>query len=1483
MAKILGLDLGTNSIGWAVVEKDRSEFSLLDKGVRIFSEGVKSEKGVESSRAAERTGFRSARKIKFRRKLRKYETLKVLAKNNMCPLTVDEVLAWRKSGFKDYPLNDEFLAWLKTDNQGDRGNKVDWDAKKELRVESVKNPYYFRDKASRSKANLYELGRAFYHIAQRRGFLSNRLDQSAEGILEEHCPKIQDSIEETSTIEELRTEIKDYFEGLDVLEKTSKDLDEGEKKLKSLFIALEKIIKINENDFEKAKEEIIARLNRKEDLGAVKQKISEISQAMKDGNFATLGQYFNSLYNKEVEKENAITKEIEKFNRAKIRNQYTAREEHYLAEFEIICKAQNIEGINENELLPEKKYSGLAKDLYRAIFFQRPLKSQKGLIGKCSFEKSKSRCAVSHPDYEEYRMWTYINTIKIKTPEDETLRFLKPEERQKIASKFYRKKDHFNFEDLAKELIPKGTSFDFYKSFNAKSAHYLFNYKPKDSVSGCVVSASFKNIFGDDWKTKSFTYQTKNGKGEVVTRNVDYKDLWHLLSVATSDVYLFEYAKANLGLDEKQAKSFSKIKLKKDFASLSLNAINKILPYVKEGLLYSHAVFMANIENIVDEKIWNDPNQRKYIQESIAKIIETNTYDNGLLEVINGLMKEYKKDSIYYSKEAETSFKNDLQQKLISFYKYHKIEDNQDQILNDLLPVFIEQIKKQEYIRVKRLDEKVLEFLSGENENGEIFCSDEKQLKKLYHPSDIEVFKKKIVKDENGNEQLVLGSPLTSSIKNPMAMRALHQLRKVLNALILEGQIDSKTIIHIEMARELNDANKRKGIQDFQNENKKARETYREEIKKLYFEETKKEIEPTEDDLLRYQLWIEQDKKEIYEEGKSISIAQIIGTNPEYDIEHTVPRERSQDNSLMNKTLCSKKFNRAVKKTKMPVELSNHSEILLRVDHWRKEAEKLTWEIDQIVKSTKAMATKEAKDRKIRLRHFLTLKRDYIKGKYDRFVWEEPKVGFKNSQIPDTGIITKYAQAYLKSYFNRVESVKGGMVAEFRKIWGVQKSFQENGKKYFEIKDRSKHTHHTIDAITMACMTKDKYDVLASAWTLEDKEQISDARKLLAESKPWKTFTEDLVKIEEEILVSHYTPDNVKKQSKKIVRIRGKKQYVAEIEKDVNGKNIPKTDVNGKIIYKLDEKGNKIPRLQQGDTIRGSLHQDSIYGAIKNPLNTEEIRYVIRKDLESIKATDIENIVDETVKEKVRMAKENKILIFSSNAQQKNKLNGTVWMNEEKGIPINKVRIYANSVKNPLEIKEHAAISKSKHEHKQKVYAQNDENYAMAIYDDGKNKEFELINNFNLAQLQKLGQGYYSLYKEKTAKGKTIQIPIIKRNGRDLILKKGQQVIFYDKEVENPQDVSEIADFTGRIYIIEGLSINRVKSGKLFFEYGVIMLRHFKEARKLDEIKKDIFKPDGDFKLGENKPTRKMSPGQFNAFVEGIDFKVLPTGKIEKW
>ena len=48
MEKILGLDLGTNSIGWAIREVDNElENQIIDKGVMTFDKGVAEDKSGE--------------------------------------------------------------------------------------------------------------------------------------------------------------------------------------------------------------------------------------------------------------------------------------------------------------------------------------------------------------------------------------------------------------------------------------------------------------------------------------------------------------------------------------------------------------------------------------------------------------------------------------------------------------------------------------------------------------------------------------------------------------------------------------------------------------------------------------------------------------------------------------------------------------------------------------------------------------------------------------------------------------------------------------------------------------------------------------------------------------------------------------------------------------------------------------------------------------------------------------------------------------------------------------------------------------------------------------------------------------------------------------------------------------------------------------------------------------------------------------------
>lgn len=116
MTKILGIDTGTNSLGWAIVEKKAEQYCLLDKGVNIFQEGVNIDKDNESSKAAERTGYRAIRVRYYRIKLRKIRLLHILTQHHLCPpLTSWELRQWRLKSI--YPTDELFMQWQRTDEE----------------------------------------------------------------------------------------------------------------------------------------------------------------------------------------------------------------------------------------------------------------------------------------------------------------------------------------------------------------------------------------------------------------------------------------------------------------------------------------------------------------------------------------------------------------------------------------------------------------------------------------------------------------------------------------------------------------------------------------------------------------------------------------------------------------------------------------------------------------------------------------------------------------------------------------------------------------------------------------------------------------------------------------------------------------------------------------------------------------------------------------------------------------------------------------------------------------------------------------------------------------------------------------------------------------------------------------------------------------------------------------------------------------------
>ena len=88
----LGLDLGSASLGWALVELDDSDnpVRLMDAGVRIFDPGVvggeaEIQKGRDKSKASERRSARQTRKQTYRRSLRQKKLFRLLQEHGLLP------------------------------------------------------------------------------------------------------------------------------------------------------------------------------------------------------------------------------------------------------------------------------------------------------------------------------------------------------------------------------------------------------------------------------------------------------------------------------------------------------------------------------------------------------------------------------------------------------------------------------------------------------------------------------------------------------------------------------------------------------------------------------------------------------------------------------------------------------------------------------------------------------------------------------------------------------------------------------------------------------------------------------------------------------------------------------------------------------------------------------------------------------------------------------------------------------------------------------------------------------------------------------------------------------------------------------------------------------------------------------------------------------------------------------------------------------
>ncbi len=498
MAQILGLDLGTNSIGWAIVDDKNQQ--IINLGSRIFPMGVDNlgDGDNELSKNASRTGARGVRRQFFRRRLCKKVLLKALSKHNMCPLAREDFETWKRN--KQFPT-DTLASWF------------------------ALNPYELRNKAITEELTLQELGRVFYHLIQRRGFLSNsRKGGKDDGAIFKGKPK----------------------EGKIGINETLKSIEDN-----------------------------------------------------------TLGSYLYKIY----PNENKPFKD----GLERIRNRYTTRQ-MYINEFEAIWEKQKQ---FHNSLTDELKtlFGGRKQEGYKddgILFHQRPLRSQKHLVGNCSFEPNKSKCPISAIPFELFRVYQWVNTVECNGEK------ISQDERDKIINVLLLK-DKIAFKSLRKAI-------------GKESAEFKFNFKNEDKIVGThtISNLSNKKFFGKQW----FEFSDKK-----------QEDIWHALYFFDSKEHLKKYALKYWNFTETQAVAISKFNLKDGYSSLSRKAIHNILPFLKQGYTYDVAVVMGGVKNVFGNKWQSDSieeNQKQlHIIDNVEDIIHSKISGGFIGEVKNFLKKEF--------------------------------------------------------------------------------------------------------------------------------------------------------------------------------------------------------------------------------------------------------------------------------------------------------------------------------------------------------------------------------------------------------------------------------------------------------------------------------------------------------------------------------------------------------------------------------------------------------------------------------------------------------------------------------------------------------------------------------------------------------------------------------------------------------------------------------------------------------------------------
>ena len=1362
MKRILGLDLGSNSIGWGLIEQDfqQKQGRIIAAGSRIIpmDQGLLGdfEKGNTVSQTAERTFYRSDRKLRERHLLRRERLHRVLHILGFLPTHYDKQIDFSKKYGKFVSNTEPKIAY----HNGkflfmDNFQEMLADFKKHQPTlfytkkngEESKIPYdwtiyYLRKKALSQKISKQELAWIILNFNQKRGYYQLRGEEEAENPNKDIAYY---SLMVTDVIAEAPNKKGEIWYSIQlengwVYRRTSKiPLDDWKGKSRDFIVSTELEEDGSVKRDKDGKEKRSFRAPDENDWNLLKKKTEQdINTSQK-----TVGCY---IYDHLLQNPN------EKIKGKLVR---TIERKYYKEELKAILEKQVA---LQPELFTDQLFADCIRELYSKneaqqrnlaakdfihlfvediIFYQRPLRRQKSTIANCSLESrfyidkdSHTRkeaplkvCPKSNPYYQEFRVLQWLQNLKIYEIESDrevTHEFVKSmEDKQKLFDLLMTQKE-IDCEELLRYFLaltyPHAKEKALKSELKKWKETYRWNY-----VYDMGEKSSKKYPMNETrYELGRYLEKVTNLPEHFLTKEIEYQ-LWHLIYSVTDKIAyekgLKKFAQRHHLDEDSFVESFKKFKpYPSEYGSFSEKAIRKLLPLMRFGSYWDFNHIDKNTQKRIEDLITGVENDeiRTIIREKAEK----------------------------YQLEKETDFQG--------------------------LPLWLAQ-----YIVYNRHAEAI-------------------SLEKWTSVNDLETY---------------LNNFKQHSLRNPIVEQVVTETLRVVRDIWQQygqGQADFFDEIHIELGRELKKTAKER--EDLSKQNQKNEDTnlrikallaelgedstienvrpyslMQQELLKLYEEgvfsssmEIEEEIEkihkkatPSKAELQRYKLWLEQKYRSPYT-GQIISLKRLF--TEDYEIEHIIPQSRYYDDSLSNKVICESVVNKAPYKDRQ-----------LGLEFIKNQGGRIVEELSKENKTIKIF-TKE------QYRTFIKEHYSNNPAKTKKLLLEDIPEKMVARQMNDTRYISKYISEILSKIVRadeRDEGVNsknvilctGNITSALKQDWGVNDvwndlilprfermngltqstlftTYNERYQKYLPTvpmeyskgfqKKRIDHRHHAMDAIIIACTTREHINYINNQHALEkgkDKKEKQEERDTLRErlcikkynnrsegnyswifKKPWDTFTQEVRAALEGIVVSF-------KQNLRVIN-KATNYYERWVEE------------NGKLIKKMVK--------QEGTNwaIRKPLHKETISGKIyldREKITKNYILTATRKTVDSsFDEKRIKKITDTGIQKILLNYLEYKgspEIAFSPEGLEELNKNIMLYNDGKPHKPIYKVRIFEQGSKFPL-----GEVGNKANKY---VEAAKGTNLYFGIYQGKDKRSFATIPLNEVIERQKQGLSSVPEYNEK--------------------------------------------------------------------------------------------------------------------------------------